>query len=149
PRITAFGPPRPGQRQSYTVTMIQGKKTTQLYSMNGRPFYAVPTNSGPRTMDYQALFNAGTYNVPGGIKLFAGTTDDAFWIDLGGAFDTFNLRTGVAPGALSPAQDAANQNFASDTVSGFAVNSIALEVPIELLTSTGRIEPATSPNATI
>jgi hypothetical protein len=129
--------------------MIQGKKTTQLFSMNGKPFYAVPTNSGPRTMDYQALFNEGTYSATSGIKVFAGTTDDAFWIDLGAAFDTFNLRTGVAPGALSPAQDAANQNFASDTVSGFAVNSIALEVPIEMLTSTGRIEPATSPNATI
>jgi len=40
-------------------------------------------------MDYNALFNAGTYatNTPG-IRVFAGTTDDAFWIDLGGAFDT-------------------------------------------------------------
>src|SRR4030095_9297072 len=102
---------------------------TDLRNASGKPFFAVPTNVGPRTMDYRALFDEGTYTVYGGIKVFAGTTDDAFWIDLGGAFDTFNLRTGVAPGALSPAQDAANQNFASDTVSGFAVNSIRLEVP--------------------
>jgi hypothetical protein len=100
-------------------------------------------------MDYAALFNEGIYSVPGNIKVFAGTTDDAFWIDLGGAFDTFNLRAGVAPGALSPAQDAASLNLASDTVSGFAVNSIAIEVPIELLTSSRRIEPPTSPKATI
>ena len=33
-------------------------------------------------------------------------------------------------------------NFASDTVSGYAVNSIAIEVPIALLTRTGAVEPA-------
>jgi hypothetical protein len=100
-------------------------------------------------MDYRALFDEGTYTLYGGVKLFAGTTDDAFWIDLGGAFDTFNLRQGVAPGALSPTQDAANQNFASDTVSGYAVNSIAIEVPIEMLTASGKLEPSSSPLATI
>ena len=52
-----------------------------------------------------------------------------FWIDLGAAFDTFNLRSTVAPGVLSPAQDAALENFAPDTVSGYAVNTIAIELP--------------------
>jgi hypothetical protein len=149
PRITSFDSPGLGQRQSYSVSMIRAGNSTQIQNPSGRPFFAVPTNSGPRTMDYSALFNEGTYTLPGGMKVFAGTTDDAFWIDLGATFDTFNLRTGVAPGALSPWQDAANQNFASDTVSGFAVNSIAIEVPIEMLTASGRIEPATSPLATI
>jgi hypothetical protein len=149
PRITSFDSPGLGQRQRYSVTMKRGLRSDELRNPSGKPFYAVPTNVGPRTMDYAALFNEGTYTLYGGIKLFAGTTDDAFWIDLGGAFDTLNLRDGVAPGALSPAQDTANQNFASDTVSGFAVNSIAIEVPIELLTASGGIEPANSPLATI
>ena len=81
------------------------------------------------------------------IKVFAGTTDDAFWIDLGGAFDTLN--TSVQPPVLTAAQDAANVNLAADTVSGYAVNSIAIEVPISMLTRTGVVEPATSPAATI
>ncbi len=89
------------------------------------------------------------YLRPGGVKVFAGTADDAFWIDLGAAFDTFNLRSTVAPGALSATQDAAKENFASDTVSGYAVNSIAIEVPIAMLTRTGNIEAATSTAATI
>jgi hypothetical protein len=97
-------------------------------------------------MDYEALFAAGTYSLPNGISVFAGTTDDAFWIDLGGAFDTLN--THITP-VLSPSQDAALQNFAADTVSGYAVNSIAIEVPISMLTRTGQIEPATSTAATI
>jgi hypothetical protein len=78
--------------------------------------------------------------------VFAGTTDDAFWIDLGGAFDTFN--TAITP-VLSAAQDAANVNFAADYVSGYAVNSIAIEVPVSLLTRTGQVEPANSTAATI
>ena len=102
-------------------------------------------------MDYEALFDAGTYALASGISVFAGTTDDAFWIDLGAAFDTANFRTlgsGV-PGVLTAAEDAASQNFASDTVSGYAVNTIAIEVPIALLTRTGRSSRRRSPAATI
>lgn len=143
PRINDFNDIGLGMRQRYSVTMIKNGVTTQLGSA---PMYAVPANVGPRTMDYGALFNAGTYALPNGIKLFAGTTDDAFWIDLGGAFDTLNLS--IFP-VLSAAQDAANQNFATDTVSGYAVNSIAIEVPVSMLTRTGQVEPANSTAATI
>ena len=102
-------------------------------------------------MDYDKLFDAGTYHLANGISVFAGTVDDPFYIDLGATFDTVNFRTlssGI-PGVLTDAEDAATQNFASDTVSGYAVNTIALEVPITMLTSTGKVEPPTSPNATI
>lgn len=149
PQIDSFDDPGLGQRQRYTVTMIRNGVATQLTNPSGSPFFAVPANVGPRTMNYPALFNAGTYSLANNVKVFAGTTDDAFWIDLGAAFDTFNLRSGVAPGVLSPAQDAANQNFASDTVSGYAVNSIAIEVPVSMLTRTGAIEAANSTAATI
>jgi hypothetical protein len=112
------------------------------------PFFAVPANVGPRTMDYEALFEAGTYTTTTpNVKVFVGTTDDPFWIDLGGAFDTLN--THMAPPILSAAQDAALQNFASDTVSGYAVNVLAIEVPVSLLTRTGNVEPSTSTAATI
>ena len=147
PQIKTFDDPGLGQRQRYSVTMIKNGKSTKL--SDGKRLYAVPANVGPRTMDYEALFAQGTYSLDDGIRVFAGTTDDAFWIDLGAAFDTLNLRSNVAPGALSAAQDAANQNFASDTVSGYAVNSIAIEVPVALLTRTGKVEPAGSPAATI
>ncbi len=151
PRISGFDSPGLGQRQSYRVTMVKGGVATSLTSADGSPFYAVPANVGPRTMDYAALFEKGTYKLPGGISVFAGTVDDPFWIDLGGAFDTLNLRTlgsGV-PGILTDAEDAAGRNFATDTVSGYAVNAIAIEVPIEMLTSTGKVEPPGSPAATI
>jgi hypothetical protein len=144
PQIMSFADPGLGQRQSYTVTMVKGGVKTPL---GAGPMYAVPANVGPRTLDYGALFNAGIHDLGGGMRAFAGTTDDAFWIDLGGAFDTLN--TSLAPPVLSAAQDAADANLATDTVSGYAVNSIAIEVPVSLLTKTGQIEPANSTAATI
>jgi hypothetical protein len=129
------------------VAMIKGVATPIT---GAGPFFAVPENVGPRTMDYTALFNAGTYTTSTpGVKVFAGTVDDPFWIDLGATFDTLNLRSTVAPGVLSPAQDASNQNFASDTVSGYSVNAMAIEVPVTMLTRTGNVEPASSAAATI
>ena len=41
------------------------------------------------------------------------------------------------------------RNFASDAVSGYNVNSIAIEVPISMLTRTGTKVAATNPAATI
>jgi hypothetical protein len=155
PRITSFDNPGLNQRQTYRVTMVrQGKfrsTTIPLENDDDTPFFAVPGNAGPRTMDYEALFNAGTYHLHKGVSLFAGTTDDAFWIDLGGAFDTASFRTlgSTVPGVLTAAEDAAAYNFAADTVAGYAVNTIAIEVPIEWLTSSGKREPASSRRAVI
>jgi hypothetical protein len=156
PQIQSFDSLGLNLRQTYTVTMVRHHKggsdeATQLSNADGSPFFAVPANNGPRTMNYDSLFDAATYHLSNGISVFAGTVDDPFYIDLGAAFDTINFRTldsGI-PGILTDQEDAATQNFASDTVSGYAVNTIALEVPIEMLTSTGKVEPATSPNATI
>jgi hypothetical protein len=156
PQIQDFNNPGLNLRQVYTVTMVRHSKgeheeATELKNSDGSPFFAVPANNGPRTMDYDKLFDAATYHLENGISVFAGTVDDPFYIDLGATFDTVNYRTLASgiPGVLTDAEDAAAQNFASDTVSGYAVNTIALEVPITMLTSTGTVEPATSPNATI
>lgn len=154
PAITALDGPGSeglGLRQSYSVTMVRGNQRTVLN--NGRTLFAVPSNAGPRTMpNYPALFQQGIYELDNSIKVFAGTVDDPFWIDLGAAFDSLNFRRDgfPAPAVLSDAQEADDtQNFAADDVAGFNVNAIAIEVPISLLTRTGRKEPATSPAATI
>ncbi len=151
PRVCSFDNPGLNLRQTYTVTMIRNGTATPLTSDDGSPFFALPVNAGPRTLCYAELFEQAVYRLPNGVSLFAGTADDAFWIDLGAAFDTANFRTlgsGV-PGVLTADEDRAPRNFASDTVSGYAVNNIAIEVPIEMLTRTGRLEPADSPAATV
>lgn len=146
-RIDSFDSAGLGTRQTYTLTMVRYSAGRVVSStVIGSGLYAVPGNIGPRTMDYEALFNAATYTLPNNVKSFAGTTDDAFWIDLGGAFDTLNTHRFPV---LSAAEDAATENFVADTVSGYAVNSLAIEIPVSLLTRTGQVEPATSPAATV
>jgi hypothetical protein len=151
PQIRSFDDAGLNLRQSYTVLM-KTRTSTQVFSPpGGGVFRVVPGNAGPRTMDYPMLFEEGTYELANGLSVFAGTTDDAFWIDLGAAFDTASFRTlgsGV-PGVLTDAEEMADSNAASDTVSGYAVNHIAIEVPIQLLTRTGRLEPADSTAATL
>ena len=137
PPITALDGPGSeglGFRQSYTVTAIRGNQHFDL--SGGRKLFAVPSNVGPRTMpNYQALYDQGIYDLGNGIRVFAGTTDDPFYIDLGAAFDSLNFRPEAGGGVLSQADDANNAvNVAADDVSGFNVNTIAIEIPIRFLT---------------
>jgi hypothetical protein len=137
--------------QTYTVTMIKNGTSTQLTNSTSAPLYAVPSNVGPRTMpNYPALAAQGIYTLENGVKIFAGTVDDPFYIDLGAAFDSLNFRTAAGGGVLSAAADADDHtNTAPDFVSGYNVNTIAIQVPISMLTSTGNLEASTSPHATI
>jgi hypothetical protein len=156
PAITALhGPGSEGLslRQTYKVTMIRGGEEVLL---SDESLFAVPSNVGPRTMpDYANLMSQGIYDLDEGVRVFAGTTDDAFYIDLGGAFDSLNFRvipgptsTGI-PAVLSDDQDAAPLRFVPDDVSGYNVNTIALQVPITLLTRDGSVPSMDDPDATI
>src|SRR5262249_12812161 len=156
PAITALdGPGSQGLslRQTYTVTMIKQDEKTELSAE--RPLFAVPSNAGPRTMPtYADLARQGIYDLGRGVRVFAGTVDDPFYIDLGATFDTLNFRpsaSGVGvPGVLSDAQDIDDtKNFAPDDVAGFNVNAIVLEVPIALLTSDGQLHGPGDPEAVI
>ena len=151
PQITSLsGPGSEGLSlsQTYTVTMIKNGHATIL--IGPETLHTVPSNVGPQTMpNYQTLFNQGIYTLDGGIKVWAGTADDPFFIDLGAAFDSLNFRKGVGP-VLSASIDADNtHNYAPDAVGGYNVNSIVLEVPITMLTVDGQMHPASAKQAVI
>ncbi|MFZ1135554.1 MAG: DUF4331 domain-containing protein [Candidatus Korobacteraceae bacterium] len=151
PPITALsGPGSEGLSlsQTYTVTMIKNGVATNL--TQGQTLYAVPSNVGPRTMpDYNELFNQGIYSLANNVRVFAGTVDDPFFIDLGAALDSLNFRMGVG-GVLSAQVDADDKNnYAPDTIAGYNVNSIVLEVPITMLTVDGQLHQAGDKNAVI
>src|SRR5437660_2606264 len=99
--------------------------------------------------DYQSLFNQGIYELGSGVRVFAGTVDDPFYIDLGAAFDSLNFRMGVG-GVLPASEDADDtHNYAPDAVAGFNVNSIVLEVPTKMLTVDGKTHGAGDKQAVI
>ena len=135
PPITALdGPGSEGLilRQRYTVTQVRGRARTPL---GATTMFAVPSRVGPLTMpNYEALAAQGVYTLANGGKVFAGQRDETFYIDLGGTFDTLNLRRTPI---LTPAEDAVStaNPFGNDTLSGFNISTIAIEVPINTVTA--------------
>jgi Domain of unknown function (DUF4331) len=104
-----------------------------------------PANIGPRsTPSYAALMGMGVHALPGGGKVFAGQSDDPFFVDLGSVFDLAGLRpfnpAHVLPLPAEPGVDG---------VSGFNVNTIALQIPITQLTRDGQAHAAGDAAATI
>lgn len=99
-------------RQTYKLEM----------SVNGGPFRTrvsgapvAPSRTGPASMpDYGKLRDQATRTLPGGWKAFAGQADDPFFLDL----RVFDLLYG---GDLS--------ETGQDTLAGYNVNTIALQVP--------------------
>jgi Domain of unknown function (DUF4331) len=107
-------------RQSYTLQVLDrnGKGTTLI--RNGR---VAPSNVGPASMpDYGALRNQAIGDLPGGGKSFVGQADDAFFLDL----RVFDLLYG---GNLS--------EVGQDTLAGYNVNTVALQVPASALVLKG------------
>ena len=152
PPITALsGPGSEGlsEVQTYTVQMVANGHSEQLNG--GQTLYTVPTNVGPRTMpNYNALRQEGIYTLSNGIRVFAGTVSDPFFIDLGAFFDSLNFRMAAGGGVLSAAVDADDQhNYAPNALAGYNVNTIVLEVPITMLTSDGLLHQASDPAAVI
>lgn len=123
-------------RQFYDVTEIvsptTGSKVTRVLASN---LPSPPVNIGSKsTPNYEALFNAGIRTITNSgdtIKVFAGQTDDPFFVDLGSVFDLLSLR-GQAPPIGYPG----GPTPGLDGLSGYNVHSIALQVPISRLLAT-------------
>jgi len=128
--ITSLDDPNWNMPQTYTVTRVEGGKSTVL----GAGVKVPPVNVGPRsTPGYEALAAAAVTDLPGGIKVFAGQRDDPFFVDLGSVFDLAGLRpfnnAHLIPLAPGPGVDG---------VSGFNTHSIVIQVPIDQLTRNHR-----------
>ena len=118
--VTSLDDPDLLFRQNYTLTLIDrpaGRVTT--LTNNGR---VAPSNVGPASMpNYGVLRDQAITAIPGG-RSFAGQADDPFFLDL----RIFDLLYG---GNLS--------EVGQDTLAGYNVNTIALQVPKSALTLNG------------
>lgn len=101
-----------------SVTLVNDKLTT-------------PVNIGSKsTPNFQSLSNRARFEVNNRgdrINLYAGQTDDAFWVDLQ-VFDLLTLR-----GQNPPIGYSTGNNTPVDSVSGFNVHSLVIEVPVSRL----------------
>jgi hypothetical protein len=127
--------------QRYKVTRVKGKKEKVL----GRGLQTPPVNIGPRsTPNYGSLMQAAVQELPGGIKSFAGQSDDPFYVDLGSAFDLLGLRP-FNPAHVIPL----DADDGVDGVGGFNTHAIVLQVPIKQLTRDGKLHDADDREAVI
>ena len=111
-------------RQSYTLTRIEGKTSTVITTGP-----VAPSDVGTASMpDYASLRNAAITTLPDGGKSFAGQADDPFFADL----RVFDLLYG---GNLA--------ETGNDTLKGYNVNSVALQVPTSDLSLNG--DPVRNP----
>jgi Domain of unknown function (DUF4331) len=121
--INALDSPNLNVRQTYTLSEGRGGTLTEIASGLMTP----PVNIGPKsTPDYEALASAAIADVGDGITVFAGQRDDPFWVDLGGVGDLLTIRQ--LPG---------NAGGGVDDLAGLNVQTLAIQVPIEQLTSDG------------
>jgi hypothetical protein len=115
-------------QQRYTVTEEGPGGTTDLVS----EVLAPPVNIGSKsTPGYDTLEDAFVYTATAGsdeIKIFAGPRDDPFWVDLQ-VFDLVTLR-----GQSAPIGYGTGNNTPSDSLAGFNMHSLVLEIPIARLT---------------
>lgn len=99
-------------RQTYKLEMVDGRGRAHTLIQSGR---VAPSNTGPASMpDYGTLRSQAIADVPGGGKIYVGQADDPFFLDL----RVFDLLYG---GDLS--------EVGQDTLAGFNVNTIAIQVP--------------------
>jgi hypothetical protein len=124
--ITSLDDPTWNIRQFYTLTRVEGRRSTVLGSRLPVP----PANVGPRsTPNYPNLAAQAIRDLPGGIKVFAGPRDDPFFVDLGSIFDLGGLRP-FNPAHLLPL----GEEEGIDGVSRYNTMSLAIQVPIDQLT---------------
>jgi hypothetical protein len=129
------------RRQFYTVTeqFAPGSEPAGVAPTNilVDTQLAPPANIGSKsTPDYLSLEADATYNyIDGGngdsIDVFAGATDDAFFVDLQ-VFDLLTLRGQSPPIGYDPNS---GPTTPVDSLTGFNVHSLVVEVPISRLTS--------------
>ena len=126
------GPQRGRHRHPPDLHRHRDQERPPARAGHAQEMVAVPSNVGPLTTpNYEALAAQGIYPLANGGRVFAGQRDETFYIDLGATFDTVNLRR--TPPILNASEDADDTTnpFGVDTFSGFNVNTIALEIPID------------------
>lgn len=127
--ITSLDDENWNERQYISVTEHrEGGASTTLLDTE----FTTPSNIGPKsTPNYANLEDAAIYEVMfdgDEIKIYAGQTDDPFWVDLQ-IFDLLTLRGQPSPIGYEPPR-----NLPLDSLSGFNVHSLVIEVPISRLT---------------
>src|SRR4029077_5420223 len=130
--------------ETYTLTLVRGDRRTGTVSAvvdaasGSSPFTKPFDNVGAKSIPDYAAYAAGfihSITIPGCSKpgrVFVGQRQDPFVVNLGETFDLVNIKYPVEE--LGPAGQNA-RNLAPNSLAGYNVTAIALEVPASCLTA--------------
>ena len=139
--ISSLDDPDLNVRQFYSVTRVTGPRRTGAQRLIASNVPVLPANVGVSSIrDYNGQIGTGVFAQEfEGARVFAGPRDEGFYVDLGATFDLLQLRS-LVNGLGAPI----------DSLAGFNVHSIAIELPIAAVTRNG-VRPAgpSDPSATI
>ncbi len=141
--ITSLNSQTFNRRQFYSVSRISSNGHETVLATN---LIAPPCNIGPRsTPNYSDLAGEATYTLQSGERVFAGQRLEGFYVDLGSIFDLADLRPfqnlHLIPSPAAPGVDSTED---------LNVHTIAIQVPINYLTSNGSTPTSvTDPHAVI
>jgi len=139
--------------QTYTLTLVTGDRRTGTATpvtngTTGSATFAKPLdNIGNKSIANYAAYAATfvypiTLTTPGCAagqgKVFVGQRQDPFFLDLGGTFDLVNYIypvTQLVPAGMSL------RNYATNSLAGFNVTTLALEIPAKCLTNANGADP--------
>src|SRR4051812_10638282 len=120
-------------RETFTRRAHRRTRVRKRTIARGLP--VAPQDIGPKTFpNYQNFVNGAIRNLSGGGKVFAGSRDDPFFVDLGATFDAVNIRMLTG-----------NKGGGKDDLSGFSTHAVVLQVPERLVTRDHR--QVSGPNA--
>jgi Domain of unknown function (DUF4331) len=87
-----------------------------------------PPNIGPKTFpNYGNFVDQTKRRLDDGTKLFVGTRDEPFFVDLGATFDAINVRMGTG-----------NEGAGRDDLSGYSTSSTVMQIPESRVTRDGK-----------
>ena len=138
---TSADDPNQNFRQTYTVTRVNGRRRTGQATVVGSGFPVAPPNVGPKfTPNYENIAASSTATTSAirttadGCKVFVGPRQEAFFIDLGAAFDKLTIRD------LDTRGNVGNMGGGVNSLAGFNIDVIAIQIPIANL----KVNPATA-----
>jgi hypothetical protein len=137
PGTTGFDDPKLNVVQTYDVVRETYNRKGKLKKAKkvGKDLPVAPPNIGPKTFPNYGNFVAGaTRTLKDGTKLFVGSRDDPFFVDLGATFDAINVRAGTG-----------NEGQGKDDFSGYSTSTTVMQIPEQLVTRDG--QAVAGPNA--
>jgi hypothetical protein len=128
PGTQGFNDPKLNVIQRYKIVRETYKRRhgrTRVTSKTvARNLPVAPQDIGPKTFpSYQNFVNGAIKNLPGGGRVFTGSRDDPFFVDLGATFDAINVRMGTG-----------NQGKGKDDLSGYSTHAVVLQLPERAVT---------------